>query len=387
MLGRVPGSFRIARILGIDVRVHLSWILIFLLVTFSLADQVFPFNYPTWSEQKTIVVAAITALLFFCSVIVHEFAHALVARRFHMSVSSITLFLLGGVASLTKEPPSAKAEFFMAAAGPATSLAIGGLSLELAQLVTDSLNSAPGLQPVEAIAGYLGYVNVAVAVFNLIPGFPLDGGRVLRSLIWGLRSDRALATRIAARGGQLVAGLFVIWAGYRVFTGDPGGLWFGLIAYFLYGAASQTLQQERVVSAVGSARVSQLMTTQFVSAPRGTTIGALVSDYLLPHNLREIAIVDDGRFAGLVTIGDLRRIEQGHWPSTFVDAVMTPAPLIPSVTPDDPLAVALDRFGEEFPLLPVLQGGALAGLLHRESVLGYVRMREMLGFDGRPSTK
>ena len=383
MLGRVPGSFRIARILGIDVRVHLSWILIFLLVTLSLADQVFPFNYPTWSQQKTFIVAAITALLFFFSVIVHEFAHALVAKRFHISVSAITLFLLGGVASLTKEPPSAKAEFFMAAAGPATSLAIGGVSLALAQLVTDSLDSVPGLQPLEAIAGYLGYVNVAVAVFNMIPGFPLDGGRVLRSLIWGARGDRTLATRIAARGGQLIAGVFVIWAGYRVFTGDPGGLWMGLIAYFLYGAASQTLQQERVVNAVGGARVSQLMTTQFVSAPRGTTIGALVRDSLLPHNLREIAIVDDARFAGLITISDLRKIEQDRWPSTFVDAVMTPATEIPTVTPDDELAVALDRFGEDLPLLPVLQGGALAGLLLRESVLGYVQMREMLGFDSR----
>ena len=383
MLGGVPGSFRIARILGIDVRVHLSWILIFLLVTFSLADQVFPFNYPTWSQEKTVIVAAITALLFFCSVVVHEFAHALVARRFRMSVSSIALFLLGGVASLTKEPPSARAEFFMAAAGPATSLVIGGVSLGLAQLVTDSIDIAPGLQPVEAVAGYLGYVNVAVAVFNLIPGFPLDGGRVLRSLIWGLRHDRAMATRIAARGGQLVAGLFVVWAAYRVFTGDNFGLWMGLIAYFLYGAASQTLQQERVVGVIGSARVSQLMTTDFASVPRGTTIGALVAELLLPRNLREVAIAHDGRFSGVVTVADLRKIEQERWPTTFVDAVMTPASAIPSVAPDDALTTALERFGDELPLLPVERDGALVGVLQRDSVWSYVRMRETLGFDGR----
>ena len=379
----MPGSFRIARILGIDLRVHLSWILIFLLVTFSLADQVFPFTYPTWSQQKTIIVAAITALLFFGSVVVHEFAHALVARRFKMSVSSITLFLLGGVASLTKEPPSAKAEFSMAIAGPATSLVIGGVALALSQVVTDSLASAPSLQPVEAVTGYLGYVNVAVAVFNLIPGFPLDGVRVLRSIIWGLRRDRATATRIAARGGQVVAGLFAIWAAYRVFTGDAGGLWMGLIAYFLYGAATQTLQQERITSAVGGARVGQLMTTEFVAVPRGTSISTLVRDHLLPNNLRAIPVVDGGAFAGLVTMSDLRKVEQEQWPTTPVSAVMTPAPDVPTAAPDDQLALALDRFGPDLPLLPVIENGTLRGLLHRESVLGYVRMRETVGFDGR----
>lgn len=380
----VPGSFRIARILGIELRVHLSWILIFGLVTYSLAVEVFPFDYPQWSEQKTYVVAAIASLLFFLSVVLHEFAHSLVARRFQMSVSSITLFLLGGVASLTKEPPSAKAEFFMAIAGPGTSLAIGAVCLGSAEGLSASMNVAPSLQPVIAIASYLGQVNILVAVFNLIPGFPLDGGRVLRSIIWGLRHDRAGATRIAARGGQGVAGLFVLWGAYRVFSGDPTGLWYGLIAYFLYGAASQTLQQERAVDAVGGARVDQLMTSEYRSVPRGMAIGALVRDLMLPYNLRALPVVDGGRFEGLVTIGDLRKVEQERWPDTMVDAVMVRAQDIPSVTPADALVVALERFGEELPLLPVVDAsGALVGLLNRESVVGYVRMREMLGFEPR----
>ena len=384
----MPGSFRLARILGIDVRVHLSWVLIFLLVTLSLADQVFPFSYPMWSQQKTIIVAAITALLFFGSVVVHEFAHALVAIRFRMSVSSITLFLLGGVASLTKEPPSAKAEFFMAVAGPATSLVIGAVCLGIAQLVTDSLYAAPSLQPVEAVAGYLGYVNIAVAVFNLIPGFPLDGGRVLRSVIWGLRRDRILATRVAARGGQLVAAAFVLWAGYRIFTGDAGGLWIGLIAYFLYGAASQTLQQERVVETVGGSRVGQLMSPPTVAVPRGTDLGVVVRDYLLPHNLRAVPVADAaGTFLGLVTIAELRQVDQERWPLTPVDQVMRPVAALPTVAPGDELVVALERFGEDQPLLAVLdERNVLVGLLHRDAVEGYVRMREVLGF-GRGSSR
>lgn len=378
----MPGSFRIARILGIDVRVHLSWILIFLLVTFSLANEVFPYNYPTWSEQKIVIVSAIAALLFFGSVVLHEFAHALVARRFRMSVSSITLFLLGGVASLTKEPPSAKAEFFMAIAGPATSLVVGGAGIGLATLISDSLANVPSLQPVEAIAGYVGQVNILVAIFNLIPGFPLDGGRVLRSIIWGLRRDRLGATNIAARGGQLVAGLFVLYAGYRLVVGDAGGLWYGLIAYFLYGAATQTMQQERVVKAVGSARVSQLATTDFRSVSPGVAIGALVRDIVLPYNLRALPVVDGGHFIGLVTIGDLRKVEQDRWASTSIEAVMTPVAELAVVHPDDDLIAALERFGEDIPLLPVVDAaGTLVGLLYRESVVGYVRMREMLGVD------
>ena len=378
----MPGSFRIARILGIDVRVHLSWVLIFLLFTYQ-QSQDFDLSYPSWSTGKSVLVGAITALLFFTSVVFHEFAHSLVARSFKMPVSSITLFLLGGVASLTREPPTARAEFLMAAAGPATSLAIGGV----AYAVEAALGFPPrdtAAQIAKAVAGSLAYINVAVAVFNLIPGFPLDGGRVLRSSIWGVTHDRRAATTIAARGGQIVAGLFVLGAGFFVLNGEPTGLWWGLIAYFLYGAASQTLQQEKVTQSLGAARVAQLMTNEFQSVPRGISIGQLVREVMLPRNVRVVPVVDGGRFAGLVTIGDLRKVEQDQWPVTTVDAVMTGAADLPTVTANDELASALEKFGSDLSLLPVVDAtGALVGLLHRESVVGYVRMREMLGVDPR----
>jgi CBS domain-containing protein len=175
----------------------------------------------------------------------------------------------------------------------------------------------------------------------------------------------------------------VLWAGYRVLTGDPGGLWMGLIAYFLYGAATQTLQQEQVARAVSGARVAQLMTTEYVAVPPGTRVSTLVRDHVLPHNLRAIPVVVDDRFVGLVTIADLRKVEQDQWPTTAVEAVMTPASDLPSVAPNDDLAVALDRFGRDAPLLPVVTDGRIVGLLYRESVGGYVRMREMLGVDAR----
>jgi CBS domain-containing protein len=193
------------------------------------------------------------------------------------------------------------------------------------------------------------------------------------------------ATRIAARGGQLVAGLMVVYGGTRVINGEAmGGLWMWLIAYFLYGAASQALQQERVTAAVGGVRVGQLMTTDFRSAPSGITIGQLIRDIVLPHNLQAIPVVASDRLIGLVTIADLRKVEQDQWATTKVDAVMTPASELPTVSPDEQLIAALDRFGSrDLPLLPVVDRGSLVGVLYRESVAGYVRMREMLGFDAR----
>jgi Zn-dependent protease len=385
----VPGSVRVARFFGIDIRIHVSWILIFFLVVIALADTIYPASFPAWSRQKTFIVAAITAFFFFASILAHELAHSLVARQFRMSVSSITLFLLGGVANLTREPPSAKAEFLMAAAGPATSVAIGVISLGAEQLILGALNEAPWLQTAGAIAGYLGPINLLLAVFNMIPGFPLDGGRVLRSIVWGLRGDRVLATRIAARGGQLIAGLILLLAAGLVFGafGEQDvtqGLWYGLIAYFLYNAATASLQQERISSVVGTVRVAQLMTTDFRSVQAGTTVGSLIRDLVLPMNLRAIPVVFGERLVGLVTIGDLRKVEQDRWPVTPVDEVMTRIDELPTVTPEDQLTTALERLGAtDLPLLPVMQGSTLAGLLHRESVVGYVRMREMLGLEGR----
>lgn len=392
----MPGSVRVARLFGIDIRIHVSWILIFFLVVLSLSESIYPDQFPQWSHQKTFVVSAVTALLFFGSVLAHELAHSLVARRFRMSVSSITLFLLGGVANLTREPPSAKAEFFMAAAGPLTSIVIGVVGVAVALATEASLATVPWLQVVGAIAGYLGPINLVVAAFNLIPGFPLDGGRVLRSAIWAIGKDRVRATRIAARGGQIVAGLFLLLAanfvfgldvevlGIRLGPNPTQGLWYGLIAYFLFNAATSSLQQERLSSVVGTVRVGQLMTTDVHTVPAGSTVGSLIRDLVLPLNLRAIPVVSGDRMIGLVTIGDLRKVEQERWAVTPVDEVMTRIEDLPTVTPDDPLTTALERFGAtELPLLPVMSGRSLAGLLFKESVIGYVRMREMLGLEGR----
>jgi Zn-dependent protease/CBS domain-containing protein len=383
MLAAVAGSFRIARIFGIDIRIHISWLLIFFLITLNLAQQEFFVIFPT-SELKALAAGAIAALLFFASVVAHELAHALVARRFNLPVSSITLFILGGVASLTKEPPTARSEFFMAAAGPLTSLVIAGATFALAQLLADTVRAVPGLIAARAVADYLATINFYVALFNLVPGFPLDGGRVLRSAIWAVGRDRGVATRIAARGGQLVAVLLFVAGGYLTYVSGPEGLWFWVIAFFLFNLATASLQQERVTTAVGNVRVGELMTTDFRSAPAGISIGQLLRDIVLPYNVQALPVLDHGRLAGVVRISDLRKVEQDRWSATAVDDVMTPIAALGTLSPDDQLIAALGRFGDgDVPLLPVVRGDGLVGVLYRDSVAEYVRMREMLGFDAR----
>lgn len=372
----MPGSFRIGSLFGIEIRLHISWLVIFALVFFTLWEGEYRTSYPFWSQEKRLLVSVITALLFFCSIIAHELSHSLVARRFDMKVSSITLFLLGGVANLRQEPPTAKAEFFMASAGPAMSLLIGLIGLAISNVI--DLAQTPSLQVVVAVAGYLGYINLALAAFNMIPGFPLDGGRVLRSVIWALRHDRSKATPIAARGGQLVAGLFVLW-GIVQFQEGGNALWFWpfLLAYFLYNAATQSLQQERVTTLASGMPVAPLMTTSFTSTDPRSTVANVVRDLMLPRNLRAVPVVSGQEFIGLVTTDDVRKIDHDSWPTTPVEQVMSPAADLAKLEPEDDLMLALDRFGTAG-VLPVVRDGRLVGLLDRESVANYIRMRDLV---------
>ena len=321
-------------------------------------------------------MSVITALLFFCSIIAHELSHSLVARRFDMKVSSITLFLLGGVANLRQEPPTAKAEFFMASAGPAMSLVIGLTGISLSNLI--DLGTAPSLQVVAAVAAYLGFINIALAGFNMIPGFPLDGGRVLRSAIWAVRHDRAKATPIAARGGQLVAGLFALWGVIQFQEGDNALWWWPfLLAYFLYNAATQSLHQERVGTLAAGMRVGPLMNTSFVAAEPGSTIANVVRDLMLPRHLSAVPVVRGQDFVGLVTTDDVRAVDHERWAATPVEAVMAHAAGLEKLAPEDDLMKALDRFGS-VAVLPVVRDGRLVGLLDREAVANYIRMRDLI---------
>jgi len=369
----VPGSLRIARIAGIEIRIHFTWLIVFVLITLSLAGGILP---TSWSEPKQLAVAAIAALLFFASVVVHELAHSLVARRFGMSVTSVTLFLLGGVANLEQEPPTARAELSMAAAGPLTSFALAGLTY-LAELAGNSLLDAETMSTIAPVTGYLVTVNIAVGIFNLAPGFPLDGGRVLRAIIWGFRGDRAAATRIAAAGGRIVAIGIGLLGGLLLVIGEVAGLWYLIVAYFLHDMASTSLAQDRLLAAAAGVRVSQLMMTSFPAAPRGTTVAAIVRDVFLPSNARAVMIVDEGRAVGILDVDALRGVSHESWPLILVDEVMTPIARVATFSPQDELVAAIERF-HGASLLPVVSEGALVGVLYPDTVGAYLRTREAL---------
>ncbi|HET8569520.1 MAG TPA: site-2 protease family protein [Candidatus Limnocylindria bacterium] len=378
----MPGSILVARVLGIDIRIHLSWFLIFGLILLTFADRVLPSLRPYWSDQKTFIVAAVTAVLFFVCVLLHELAHALTAKAYRMPVSSITLFLLGGVANLAKEPPSALAEFLMAIAGPATSLALALVGFGLAAAADTTLDLSPALDPVGVVAFQLGVVNLSLAIFNMIPGFPLDGGRVLRAVVWGIAKDRSRATVVAARGGQFVAGLLIVYGVWRMLAdGDTfGGLWAAMIAYFLYNAAGAAIAQDRIVALLGTTKVSQIMRSELRTVASSSTVGALVRDVMMPFNVPAVPVVDGTRVVGFVTIADLRRVEQDRWDATLVRDVMRRIEDLVSIGPNETLVVAFERLGQsDLPAIPVLDRGMLVGLLDREAVASYLRMRESLG--------
>jgi len=370
----MPGSLRLGRVFGIEIRVHFSWALIFVLVTFSLAQGVLP---ASWSDTKQLVVAAIAALLFFICVLLHELAHSLVARRLGMRVSSITLFLLGGVSNLTEEPKRASAEFFMAVAGPLTSFVLAGLAYGVHQLAARVID-ATAMTTVTPVTDYLTTINIGVGLFNLVPGFPLDGGRVLRSIIWGLRRDRSAATRIASRGGEVIAVLLGLIGGLLLLIGDAVGLWYFVIAYFLFGMARGSFEQERVEGLAKGIRVRQLMSTDFRSTSPEATLDVFIRDLVLPFNLRAVPVLSQGRLQGVLTIGDLHKVVASGWSSTRVGQVMIPARDVHSIAPDDLLVSALERLGPSDTFLPVIEAGAVVGVLERDAVTGYLRTREML---------
>ncbi len=369
-MGIVSGSLRIARIAGIEIRVHVSWLLIFALVTYSLASAVLP---ASWSAEKQLAIAALAALLFFASIVAHELAHSLVARLAGLSVSSITLFLLGGVANLRQEPPGARVELVMAIAGPLTSFAIAGLAWGAGLAAGAALDPAYA-GTVTPITDYLTTVNVVVGIFNLLPGFPLDGGRVLRAIVWAVRGERARATEIAARAGQVVAVGIGLVGGLVILIGDIGGLWYLVIAYFLYEMAGASLEQERILVAARGARVRQLMTTDVIVAREGMSVASVVDELMLPYGVEAVPVADGRTLRGLVTMRELRATPRASWPAVDVARIMRRAGDVPTADPDDDLAGVLERF-ETTPLVPVVRDGELVGTLSAASVTAYVRTR------------
>ena len=367
--------FRLGKLFGIPIRVDSSWLLIFIWVTWSLAANYYPRLHPAWPTALYWAIGALTSLLFFTSVLLHELGHSLVARSQGTQVKDITLFIFGGVAEISDEPSAPGKELIMAVVGPLVSLALSGV-FALLHLLTRNVN-----QPLAALGFLLGSINLSLGVFNLIPGFPLDGGRVLRAVLWKLRRDLTWATRWATWVGQTVAYLFVLLGIVRALSGDwANGLWIAVIGFFLENAARSAYAQLTLRKMLEGHVVGEIMREGCALLPPQLTLDLWVDQYLLGSGQRCLAVGTPERMIGLLTIHNVRAVPKNKWPETHVGDVATPLEQLHMVMPQTPLWDALQQMTEEgVNQLPVAVEGRLVGMLSRDQLLTFLRNRSALG--------
>lgn len=364
----------LGRILGIPIGLDPSWFLMFILITWLLASSYFPTEFNHWSTFQYWIVGAITAILFFVSVVLHELGHSIVALQYKIPVTSITLFIFGGIAQIASNPPSAVAEFLIAIAGPLTSFALAGIFGLLEGLTTS-------IAPIFAMVKYLAYINGALALFNMIPGFPLDGGRVFRAVLWGITRNLRRATEIAAAIGRVVAFLFILYGVWQVFQGSlVNGLWTAFIGWFLDNAAVGQVQQQRLHDLLAGHTVAQAMRSSLITASADRTLQELVDRHILGEAQRCILLTRGEEIAGLLTLHHLREVTKDRWAEITAGEVMTPLSKVKWISPEVGLEKALQEMGNDgVNQLPVMRNGHIEGMLSREDILNYLRVLQTRG--------
>jgi Zn-dependent protease/CBS domain-containing protein len=369
-------SLCICKLSGIPIHLHLSWPFLFLLITYTLASAYFPARYPWWPPALYYALATLTSMLLFLSLLAHEAAHALVARRHGLAVHAIVLFLLGGVSEIDGEPSTPRAELAMAAAGPLASLCLG--------ITFGALWLGAWLrgysQPLTAVLGYVGGINLSLGLFNLIPGFPLDGGRILRAALWWASHSVEWATRWATRGARLIAlGLFSagIWEGISGSVGN--GLWLAGIAGFLDTAARRSYQQVVFRGTLAGHTVGEAMARDYLALSPDTTLQEIAERGLLEAGLRCIPLLEDGNLRGLLTARRMQALPRGEWARHTARQAMIPASQLHAVGPSAALLEALDALGTSEEPLPVFQDGRLVGILPPERISAFVDLHLALG--------
>jgi Zn-dependent protease len=353
---------------------HISWFLIFALVTWSLAQGYFPLEYPDLGTQAFWVLGGVTSLLFFGSVLMHELGHAYLALRNQIPVRGITLFIFGGVAQIGQEPRSPGAEFRIAIAGPIVSLGLaalfGGLWLLDQQI---PYLAAPSM--------WLARINFILAAFNMVPGFPLDGGRVFRAIVWKFTGDFRRATQVAATMGQFIAFAFIAFGMFTVLRGNFfNGLWLAFIGWFLQNAAAASYQQLHLRELLKGVRVEQVMSPTCPQVSGGSPLTEIVEDHILPAGQRCFLVAENGHPRGLLTFRDVTKVPRADWNSVRASDVMVPWSQLVQVSPKMELLDVLDLMDDsDVAQLPVVEANQLVGMLTRDQVLHYVRTRGEIG--------
>lgn len=394
----LTGSFQLGRIFGIRIALDWSVAIIFLLVLFQLGAVLFPYWHPDWRPVLVWSVALGAALVFFASILVHELAHALVGKAYGMKVRSITLFIFGGIANIERDPPSAKAEVMMAIVGPITSFVLGVGFILLASWFSndawmtaeDPMQAITNLGPASTLLAWVGPINILLAIFNMIPGFPLDGGRVLRGLLWWMTGNLIRATRAAATAGQILAWLLIL-TGIAMAFGIPvpffgrgfvGGLWLVLIGWFLSAAARASYQQVLIERLLEDVQVRDLMLSHPQVVPPSMTVQSLVDRYMMRSDQRAFPVVDDGRFIGLVCLEDVRRLSRGLWEEKRVTEIMTPAEKIETAGPEEGAVEAVRHLSRhDVAQIPVVEGGQLVGLFRRQDFMRWIELSNAREFE------
>lgn len=381
------GGIPLGSVGGVRIVADWSLLLIFALVTFQLGAGALPAWHPDWGTGLRWALALAAAVLFFASIVLHELSHALVARMNGIPVHRITLFLFGGMAHMEGEPPSPKAELLMAAVGPLVSLALGvgatALGLALAGPSLELMARAPELAystlgPIPTLLLWLGPVNVVLALFNLVPGFPLDGGRVLRALLWGATGDLRKATRWASAAGRFFGLTLVALGVFSLLGGNVGqGIWLVLIGWFLSSAARAGYQQVVVREALDGVPVSLVMRARVGAVHPALPVDRLVYDYIMTTDQQGFPVVEGDRLVGLVAMEDVRRVPRDEWAQHTVREIMTPGERLVTIDESEPASHALERLARhDVEQVPVVHDGRLIGLVRRQDLMKWLAMNE-----------
>ena len=367
-------QIKLGRIFGIQIGIHYSWFLIAFLIVISLAAR-FRVTNPQWGQSTILEVSAATGVLFFVFLLLHELSHSLFAKSQGIPVREITLFALGGVSQIEKNPVSARAEFWMAFVGPLTSAIIGVVCL-----FVRGLAGAPA-GPGYVMLTWLGYINLALAGFNMIPGYPLDGGRVLRAALWWKSGSLERATRQAARIGQIVGGLFIALGIVQFFAGAGfGGLWTAFIGWFVLQAARKSVLEAGLTRLLQGTTVADIMNPSCPTVDGNHNVQDFVEEWLLRTGERCFVIVDKTGPAGLVTPEQVKAFDRVRWPYLTLFDIMRPFDEVRSVQPATPLRAALEIMGREnLSQLPVVSDHHLDGVLTRTQLLSFLHNRRELG--------
>jgi Zn-dependent protease/CBS domain-containing protein len=364
------GSLSLGKILGIPIRLHFSWFLIAALITWSLAAGYFPQTNPGWSSLTYLAVGALASLLFFASVLLHELGHSALALREGVPVKSITLFIFGGVAQIGREPPTAGAEFRIAIAGPLTSLGLaavfGGLGTVLAEYAV-----------IAAPLAYLGRINLLLAAFNMIPGFPLDGGRVLRAALWQFGGGYQNATRWASRAGQAVAFGFIGLGVVQFFLGGAtNGLWLAFIGWYLNNAARASYQQVELQNMLAGLKARNVMIEQCAPVSSDVRLDRLVEDLVLKGDQRCFFVSDSTDPQGVLTLDDVKGVARTQRERLTVGQVMTPANSALAADAEDDVWDLVQRMNQDgVRTVPILEDGRLLGVITLEHLWNQIRLR------------